>query len=275
MVLTPELLEVLAHSLTAFLGVWLGLTVLTRSGTPAAARLRLPRARARRVEHQHHRRAALAQHDRGPGRPHVRGAGRGGHRPGHGSRLARGGERGASLAPQAVGDLARLRGERPVRPARRLQHGRPDLDRRAEPEPRADPRRPARLGVDLRPAGDPRDGRGVARRRRPADEGGRPRPSPARRHPRGHRAGRHRRVDPHLLGVRADPGVDRRVARHPGDGPLGVGRVRGRRLLPGRGRRPGLPDVPRARYRPVRPRRRACSGSTPRAGASSASTSRC
>jgi hypothetical protein len=36
LVLTPELLEVLAHSLTAFLGVWLGLTVLTRSGTPAA-----------------------------------------------------------------------------------------------------------------------------------------------------------------------------------------------------------------------------------------------
>lgn len=36
MALTPELLEVLAHSLTAFLGVWLGLTVLTRSGTPAA-----------------------------------------------------------------------------------------------------------------------------------------------------------------------------------------------------------------------------------------------
>jgi hypothetical protein len=35
-VLTPELLEVLGHSLTAFLGVWLGLTVLTRSGTPAA-----------------------------------------------------------------------------------------------------------------------------------------------------------------------------------------------------------------------------------------------
>lgn len=36
MVLTPEHLEVAAHSLTAVLGVWLGLTVLTRSGaTPA------------------------------------------------------------------------------------------------------------------------------------------------------------------------------------------------------------------------------------------------
>ena len=36
MVLTPEHLEVAAHSLTAVLGVWLGLTVLTRSRAPAA-----------------------------------------------------------------------------------------------------------------------------------------------------------------------------------------------------------------------------------------------
>ncbi len=36
MVLTPEHLEVLAHSLTAVLGVWLGLTVLTRFETPLA-----------------------------------------------------------------------------------------------------------------------------------------------------------------------------------------------------------------------------------------------
>lgn len=36
MVLTPELLEVTAQSLTAVLGVWLGLTVLTRSDTRAA-----------------------------------------------------------------------------------------------------------------------------------------------------------------------------------------------------------------------------------------------
>ena len=35
MVLTPEHLEVAAHSLTAVLGVWLGLTVLTRSRAPA------------------------------------------------------------------------------------------------------------------------------------------------------------------------------------------------------------------------------------------------
>jgi DNA-binding SARP family transcriptional activator len=35
-VLTPEHLEVLAHSLTAVLGVWLGLTVLTRFETPLA-----------------------------------------------------------------------------------------------------------------------------------------------------------------------------------------------------------------------------------------------
>jgi hypothetical protein len=35
-VLTPELLEVTAHSLTAILGLWLGLTVLTRSGAPPA-----------------------------------------------------------------------------------------------------------------------------------------------------------------------------------------------------------------------------------------------
>lgn len=36
MVLTPEHLEVAAHSLTAILGVWLGLTVLTRFRTPLA-----------------------------------------------------------------------------------------------------------------------------------------------------------------------------------------------------------------------------------------------
>ena len=36
MVVTPEQLEVAAHSLTAVLGVWLGLTVLTRSGAPPA-----------------------------------------------------------------------------------------------------------------------------------------------------------------------------------------------------------------------------------------------
>ena len=36
MVLTPEHLEVAAHSLIAVLGVWLGLTVLTRSGAPPA-----------------------------------------------------------------------------------------------------------------------------------------------------------------------------------------------------------------------------------------------
>ena len=36
MALTPQQLEVAAHSLTAVLGVWLGLTVLTRSGAPAA-----------------------------------------------------------------------------------------------------------------------------------------------------------------------------------------------------------------------------------------------
>ena len=36
MVLTPEHLEVAAQSLTAVLGVWLGLTVLTRSGAPPA-----------------------------------------------------------------------------------------------------------------------------------------------------------------------------------------------------------------------------------------------
>jgi len=35
-VVTPEQLEVAAHSLTAVLGVWLGLTVLTRSGAPPA-----------------------------------------------------------------------------------------------------------------------------------------------------------------------------------------------------------------------------------------------
>ena len=36
MVLSPEHLEVAAHSLTAVLGIWLGLTVLTRSGAPGA-----------------------------------------------------------------------------------------------------------------------------------------------------------------------------------------------------------------------------------------------
>ena len=36
MVLSPEHLEVVAHSLTAVLGVWLGLTVLTRVRTPLA-----------------------------------------------------------------------------------------------------------------------------------------------------------------------------------------------------------------------------------------------
>jgi GAF domain-containing protein len=36
MMLSPEHLEVTAHSLTAILGVWLGLTVLTRSSAPAA-----------------------------------------------------------------------------------------------------------------------------------------------------------------------------------------------------------------------------------------------
>ena len=58
-VLTPELLEVIAHSLTAFLGVWLGLTVLTRSGAPAGAGLRLPRPGPGRLEQQRHRRAPV------------------------------------------------------------------------------------------------------------------------------------------------------------------------------------------------------------------------
>ena len=36
MVLSPEHLEVAAHSLTALLGIWLAVTVLTRSATPAS-----------------------------------------------------------------------------------------------------------------------------------------------------------------------------------------------------------------------------------------------